>query len=571
MSDAPRVLRLGDDVNTDDIIPALRCTRADPEHLARYAFEHEIGEGVLARDYDEIEAGRNFGCGSSREHAPLALAGAGIRRVRAHSFAAIFHRNSVNIGLPLERSATETGDSTVRAIVEAGGLFAYNRARREAGGGPRGPVPAVARPMTLAEKVLARASGRASVAPGELVFARVDMAMSQDAVAGPAARRLRDEFGESARIWDPSRLVLVADHFIQVEDVRRDPQAPALLGAMRRFAEEQGCRLFDVVAPGDAAGICHVLLPEHGLVRPGTFVVGTDSHTCTLGAFGCLAVGIGTTDLANLLAMGDVWIRVPSTLRFELRGRLPRECSAKDVMLFLIGRIGCNGAEGRVVEFSGELVDALPIEERMTLCNMAAECGAVCGVVQPDERLRDHLRACGAAPSEELASDPGAAYERRVELDLGALRPQVARPPSPDNVVDVDSLGRVPITRAFVGSCTGGKLHDLAQAAEVLEGRRIADGVQMFVVPASQAVRIEAGRRGYLATFEAAGVTILRSGCGACINAGKGALGPGEAGVYATSRNFKGRSGDPSARNYLASPRVVAISALRGHITDRVE
>ncbi|MCP3983790.1 MAG: homoaconitate hydratase family protein [bacterium] len=565
-----RVLELGDDVNTDDIIPARRCTSADPEHLARYAFEHLLGEGALAAGFDEIEAGRNFGCGSSREHAPLALKSAGIERVRARSFAEIFFRNSVNIGLPLKTKQEGEATPLVAAIVGAGGLTAFNQSRRTGGEflAANGTGP---RPMTLAEKILARASGNRFVAPGETVFVGVDLAMSHDAVAGPVARQFHAAFGPEARVWSPSQVVFVADHFIQVNDVRKDEGALKLHRDMVHFAREQGCQLFDVVGEGEAAGICHVLLPEQGLVGPGMVIAGTDSHTCTYGAFGCFSFGVGTTDMANLLAMGDVWVRVPPTLRVELRGQLPEGCCAKDLALFLLGQLGCDGASGKVLEFRGPGLDALPMEERMTLANMAVESGAVCGLMAPDAVTRSWLQARAPQGWQALEGDPDAESEDSIEIDLRILEPQVACPPSPDQVTSVTRLGHVPITRAFIGSCTGGKLHDLAEAAAVLEGRRVASGVNLFVVPASQEVRREAERCGYLRAFEEAGATLLKSGCGACINAGRGTLPANENGVYATSRNFRGRSGDPSGQVYLASPRVVANSAVMGHISDRLD
>lgn len=564
-----RVLTLGDDVNTDDIVPARRCTRADPDHLARYAFEHVLGEGRLGADYDEIHAGRNFGCGSSREHAPVALRAAGIRVVRAVSFAPIFHRNAVNIGLPLELSGTSIPDPVIGAIVRAGGLASFNRLRRA--GAPLPRTCTARRPMTLGEKLLARAAGTAFVQPGETVFTGVDLAMCHDAVAAPTSRLFHHEFGAAARVLRPDRVVFVADHFIQVNDIRPDADAPRLLREMVAFAEEQGCRLYDVVSPGEAAGICHVLLPEEGLVRPGMMIAGTDSHTCTYGAFGSFAVGIGTTDMANLLATGDTWLTVAPTILVRLEGRLPAGCCAKDVMLHLLGHIGCDGASGRILEFRGPIVTEMAMDERMTLANMAIECGAVSGLIAPDAVTREWLRSRAGADLDEVHGDGDAEFERVLTLELTDLEPQVALPPRPDNVRPISALGEVPITRAFIGSCTGGKLHDLAEAAAVLEGRRVAPGVEMFLVPASRRVREEAERLGYWATFERAGVTLLRSACGACINAGRGTLGPNETGVFATNRNFTGRSGDPSARNFLASPRVVAISAVRGRITDRLD
>lgn len=563
-----RVLHLGDDINTDDIIPARRGTNADPAHLAHYAFEHLIGAGELLT-YDEIEAGRNFGCGSSREFAPIAIKAAGIRRVRAQSFAEIFYRNSINIGLPLDIIGQDQMNPVVEAIATTGGLIPFNQ-QRLAGdlSVPSSSTPP--RPMTMAEKMLAQASGNAYVQPGEVVFAQVDLAMSHDAIAGPVGQLFYQHFGADARVWDAERVVLVADHFIQIPDIRPDPKADGMRQQMVDFAKEQGCHLFDVVSPGEAAGICHVLLPEQGLIRPGMIVAGTDSHSCTYGAFGCFSTGVGTTDMANIFATGDMWLRVPATLRFELTGTLPPYLSAKDVMLFILGHIGCDGAAGQVMEFHGPVIEQLPMDERMTLANMAVECGAVCGLLAVDDVTRQYVERRTQAPFTDIMGDRDAVYAQRYCFDLSNLQSQVARPPKPDQVVGIEELGYVPITRAFIGSCTGGKLFDLAQAAAVLKGQRVAPQVSLFVVPASQEVQRQAEALGYLDILEQAGAQILKSGCGACINAGLGVLGKEEVGIYATNRNFKGRSGDPTAQNYLASPRTVAISAVRGVITDQL-
>ncbi|MEO0376299.1 MAG: aconitase family protein, partial [Cyanobacteria bacterium P01_A01_bin.17] len=251
---------------------------------------------------------------------------------------------------------------------------------------------------------------------------------------------------------------------------------------------------------------------------------------------------------------------------------------AKDIMLFILGQIGCSGATSKVLEFRGSIIAQLPMDERMTLANMAIECGAMCGLIAPDSVTEQYVKQHTSEPFETVLSDSEAKFEQIYHFDLSALEPQVARPPKPDQVVAINELGEVPITRAFIGSCTGGKLHDLEQAAAVYKAptadgkqRKISPEVQLFVVPASQAVRQQAEDLGYLQTLEQAGAQILKSGCGACINAGAGVLGRKETGVYATNRNFKGRSGDPSAYNYLASPRVVAISALRGKITDQLD
>ena len=562
-----KTLKLGDDINTDDIIPAHRSTNSDPEHQKHYVLEHIIGIDTLL-DYEVIEAGHNFGCGSSREYAPIAIKAAGIKLVRAKSFAEIFYRNSINIGLNLEIIGESKDNPVVEAISAAGGLTAFNQQRLQ----NQISVPSSntkPRPMTMAEKMLAKASGNKYVQPGEVVFAKVDLAMSHDAIAAPVFEQFRASFGENRQIWDASRVVLVADHFIQVNDIRVDPQATKLYQRMVDFAHQYGCRLFDLVSPGEAAGICHVLLPERGLIQPGMIIAGTDSHSCTYGAFGSLATGVGTTDMANILATGEMWLRVPSTIVFELTGTLPDNISAKDIMLFILGKIGCQGAIGNVLEFRGSVIEQLSMDERMTLSNMAVECGAMCGLIVPDVVTAEYLKDKNISSYSFIVGDKDAVYDTTYQFDLSNLEAQIACPPKPDNVVNLSQLPDTPITLAFIGSCTGGKLTDLAQAAAVLKDRQINPNVQMYVVPASQQVRLQAEELGYFDIFTQAGVQILKSGCGACINSGRGVLGKQETGIYATNRNFTGRTGDPTGKNYLASPRVVSISAINGKISDR--
>jgi 3-benzylmalate isomerase len=572
-----KVLKVEDDINTDDIIPAHRTTNPDPEHLKHYVLEHLIGIDTLL-NYEVIEAGKNFGCGSSREYAPLAIKSAGIKLVRALSFAEIFYRNSINIGLELEILGDRLENPVVKAISTAGGLTAFNQQRLQ----NKLTVPkstTAPRSMTMAETMLAKASGNDYLKPGEVVLAKVDLAMSHDAIAAPVFQLFQQHFGENAQIWDASKVVLVADHFIQVNDIRSDAQATKLYEQMVSFARQYNCQLFDLVSPGEASGICHVLLPEQGLIHPGIIIAGTDSHSCTYGAFGSFSTGVGTTDMANILATGEMWIRVPPTIVVELSGTLPQFISAKDIMLFILGKIGCQGAIAKVIEFRGTIIEQLSIDERMTLSNMAVECGAMCGLIAPDLVTEEYLKSkniseyiaiiAGDYPS-GTHRDRHAEYEQIYNFDLSNLEPQIACPPKPDRVVNISELGEVPITLAFIGSCTGGKLTDLAASAAVLKNRQIARDVQMYVVPASQLVRQQAEELGYFEIFKQAGVQILKSGCGACINSGKGVLGKQETGIYATNRNFTGRTGDPSGKNYLASPRVVAISAIRGKITDQL-
>jgi homoaconitate hydratase family protein len=562
-----KVLKLGDDINTDDLIPAHRSTNPDPEHQKHYVLEHIIGIDTLL-NYQVIEAGENFGCGSSREYAPIAIKAAGIKLVRARSFAEIFYRNSINIGLTLEIIDASQDNPVVTAITAAGGLTAFNQQRLQ----NQISVPqssTASRSMTMAEKMLAKASGNDYVQPGEVVFAQVDLAMSHDAIAAPVFELFRANFGENTHIWDSNKVVLVADHFVQVNDIRVDPQATKLYQDMVDFAHHYNCKLFDLVSPGEASGICHVLLPEQGLIDPGMIIAGTDSHSCTYGAFGSFSTGVGTTDMANILAMGDMWLRVPGTIVFELSGTLPEGISAKDIMLFILGQIGCQGAIGKVLEFRGSIIEQLSIDERMTLSNMAVECGAMCGLIVPDAVTAEYLQDKNASEYIPIVGDEDATYDSIYQFDLSQLEAQIACPPKPDNVVNLSELPDTLITLAFIGSCTGGKLSDLAQAAAVLKDRQVNPNVQMYVVPASQLIRQQAEELGYFEIFAQAGVQILKSGCGACINSGKGVLGKQETGIYATNRNFTGRTGDPTGKNYLASPRVVSISAVNGKISDR--
>ena len=562
------VLKLGDDINTDDIIPAHRSTNPDPEHQKHYVLEHLIGIDSLL-NYEVIEAGKNFGCGSSREYAPRAIKAAGIKLVRAQSFAEIFYRNSINIGLNLEIIGDSQDNPVVKAISAAGGLTAFNlqRLQKQISVPQSSTTP---RPMTMAEKMLAQASGNKYVQPGEVVFAQVDLAMSHDAIAAPVFELFRANFGVNRQIWDASKVVLVADHFIQVNDIRVDPQATKLYQGMVDFAHQYGCQLFDLVSPGEASGICHVLLPEQGMIQPGMIIAGTDSHSCTYGALGSFSTGVGTTDMANILATGDLWLRVPGTIVVELEGKLPTAISAKDIMLFILGKIGCQGAIGKVLEFRGEIIKQLSMDERMTLSNMAVECGAMCGLIVPDQTTAAYLADKNPADYTPIVGDRDALYDHIYQFDLSQLEPQIACPPKPDNVVSISELPETPITLAFIGSCTGGKLRDLAQAAAVLQNNQVNPNVQMYVVPASQQVRQEAEALGYWDIFTQAGVQILKSGCGACINSGKGVLGQQETGIYATNRNFTGRTGDPTGKSYLASPRIVSISAINGRISDRL-
>lgn len=426
--------------------------------------------------------------------------------------------------------------------------------------------------MTLAEKLVARAAGRDRVTPGEIVTCRVDLAMFHDS-SGP--RRLAPMLEQlGATIWDPSRVVLVMDHYVP----ERDDESRRIVRIARDWAAQQ--RLPHVY---DSQGICHVVVPQHGHIRPGMFCVGGDSHSPTGGAFGAYMFGIGSTEMLGVMVTGEIWLRVPQTLRMQWDGRLAAGVCAKDMMLHLIGRFGMNGGEYQAVEFCGEAVRALGMNERMTLCNMSAELGAQTGLVAPDAvtlAWLDKMKpdrppapmGTGPAAIETIAdmahwqTDEGAAATTH-RFDAAALAPQVAAPHSPANTQAVGRHAGTPVQVAYIGACTGAKLDDLRAAASVLRGRRVAGGVRLMVAPASLKDQAEAAAEGVMDVLQAAGAQLLPTACGAC--AGYGDVLEGDPTVISsTARNFRGRMGSPGAQVYLGSPYTVAASALRGVITD---
>ncbi len=411
--------------------------------------------------------------------------------------------------------------------------------------------------QTLAQKLIARASGRARVTPGEIVNCKVDLALFHDS-SGP--RRLKPMLEElGATLWDKSRIVLVMDHYVpeQDDDSRR------IVRIARDWASEQ--QLPHVY---DSQGICHVVTPQKGHIRPGMFCVGGDSHSPTGGAFGAYMFGIGSTEMLGVVVTGELWVRVPETIRMQWDNRLPEGLTAKDMALAIVGRFGMNGGQYQAIEFCGEAVRALGMAERMTLSNMSAEMGAQTGLIAPDETTRQWLAGVGASDIsiDGWHTDDDATFTVH-RFDAATLAPQVAAPHSPANTRPVDTFGDVAVQAAYIGACTGAKLEDLRAAARVFGGRKVAAGVRLLVAPASVRDQSLAESEGVMATLRAAGAEILPTACGAC--AGYGASMPDDANVISTTaRNFKGRMGSDSARIYLASPYTVAASALRGRISD---
>jgi len=411
--------------------------------------------------------------------------------------------------------------------------------------------------QTFAEKILARKAGLGSVSPGQIVVVRPDKLLTHDNTA--AISRIFASIGVD-HVADPDTNVIILDH---VTPAASEAYA-AGHQAVRRFVAEQHISAFYDIGEG----VCHQVMPEKGHVWPGALIVGSDSHTATHGAFGALAVGIGRTEAAAVMATGQIWLRVPESIRILLRGTLPPRVSSKDVMLRMIGDLGADGADYRSVEFSGPAVSKMDVPARMVLTNMAAEMGAKNAVVEPDEITRDWLEGRLGHPHEEVHADPDARYERILTFDVSNTVPQVAKPHRVDNVVPVSEAAGTPIDQALIGTCTNGRLPDLVAAAEILRGKHIAPGVRLLIVPASREVLLAAIEGGVISHLIAAGATLLNPGCGPCLGAHEGCMAPGETTVSTANRNFRGRMGSREASIYLASPATVAASALTGAITD---
>ncbi len=415
------------------------------------------------------------------------------------------------------------------------------------------PLPA----RTLAQKLIARAAGMAHVVPGDIVNCKVDLAMFHDS-SGP--RRLKPMLEElGASIWDKSKVVLVMDHYVP----ERDDESRRIVRIARDWAQEQ--QLPHVY---DSIGICHVVLPQKGHIRPGMFCVGGDSHSPTGGAFGAYMFGIGATEMLGVVVTGELWVRVPQTLRMLWHNRLAKGLTAKDMVLHMIGRFGMNGGQYQAVEFAGEAVRALSMPERMTMANMSAEMGAQTGLIAPDATTRGWLAAAGVtvAADEDWCTDNDAPTVDHV-FDAATLAPQVAAPHSPANTRAVDAFADVDIQVAYIGACTGAKLDDLRAAAQVFDGQHVAPGVRLMVAPASLHDQALAEKEGVMQILRAAGAEVLPTSCGACSGYG-GSIPDGAHVIATTARNFKGRMGSASAQVYLASPYTVAASALRGRISD---
>jgi 3-isopropylmalate/(R)-2-methylmalate dehydratase large subunit len=414
---------------------------------------------------------------------------------------------------------------------------------------------------TLALKILARASGAPGLRVGEIATCKVDLAMMHDSGGPRRVKPMLEKLGVG--VWDPAKIVLVTDHYVPAVDA----ESAAILDLTRKWASANG-----IVRFHDMQGICHVILPENGYLRPGMFAVGGDSHSPTGGAFGAYMFGIGATEMAGVLATGEIWVRAPDTHLVRWTGKLGKGLSAKDMMLKLCRAMTLSAVKYDVVEYAGPAIETLPMIERLVLANMSAELGAQTGLIAPDAITRDFLRDKGVALSDaEIAqwrSDPDADYARVWDFDAAALAPQIAAPHSPENSDAADLHKGTKIHQAYIGACTGAKLVDLRMAAEILKGRKVATATRLLIAPASQRTTTEAAAEGTLATLLAAGAILLPTGCGACAGYGAGVLAEDETCLSSTARNFKGRMGHPKSRVYLGSPYSVAAAAVAGEIVD---
>lgn len=598
-----------DDINTDVMTPAWVCFRHLPEAIALDGYAglvDEKGERVFGRralmdgNFEVIVSGQRKGTGSSRETAPQAEKFAGIGLVIASSFAPIHERNNLNLGqlmgdhaqlarlqageeIPLEEF-TSRFDPVSRAILESGGLFPFAKllAAREI---EVAPPATTSRPMTMAEKILAShlvgASGPAFVKPGDACLVRVDGGYSHEFTTAQVHHFLTTEYGADYRLPNPDKFAVFEDHLLYADGVPRmmrfTGEIQTLRDLQREFQRHTGVRDYSA-RNGISPGICHQVAREK-FVDPGDFIQATDSHTCMGGGNNALSYGVGATEYAALIHSGYTLVEVPESIRFVLRGELPANCTAKDLILHILATFAVREETlDRVMEFGGPGLASLSMDERATLTNMATECSAKSGICEGDEATAAWLaaRRPGQAPESFRARfvfpDAKAKYAGGVHaIDLSSITPMVAEPGDPTYGKRVADLGDVPIDIAYAGSCTAGKEVDLDFYARVLRealdaGRRVAEGVSMYIQYGSEDVKAYAAARGYLEVFERAGVQVIDPGCGACIGCGPGVSDHAEqVTVSAINRNFRGRSGP--GRLYLASPLTVAASAVEGRIT----
>ena len=415
--------------------------------------------------------------------------------------------------------------------------------------------------MTLAEKILAAHSGKTRVSPGEFISVKTDMVLSND-ITAPIAINEFHRLGVD-KVFDPKKIVMVPDHFCPNKDIHSAHQAKI----MREFALSHNINYFEV----GQMGIEHVILPEKGLVLPGDVVVGADSHTCTYGALGAFATGMGSTDIAIAMATGEIWMKVPPSIMFIFHNKAGRWVGGKDLILYLIGKIGVDGALYASMEFHGEAIDALPMDGRFTMANMAIEAGAKAGLFHVDNTTRQYLKGRSTRKYTEYKADPDAQYEQVIEYDASAIEPQVAFPHLPSNTRPISQVGNITIDQVVIGSCTNGRIDDLRLAAGLLKKRTVHEGLRCIIIPGSQQVYMDCLKEGLIEIFITAGAVVSTPTCGPCLGGYMGVLAEGERCLSTTNRNFVGRMGHTKSEIYLANPAVAAASAVLGRIASPEE
>ena len=411
--------------------------------------------------------------------------------------------------------------------------------------------------MTITEKILASHAAKDEVSPGELIEVSVDLALAND-ITAPMAIHVFEELG-AKRVFDPEKIALVPDHFVPNKDIPSAEQARIMM----EFAHRQNIKHYFELGE---SGIEHVILPEKGLVLSGDLVIGADSHTCTYGALGAFSAGVGSTDLGVIMATGRIWLRVPATIKLIYQGQLRPWVGGKDLILFTLGQLGVEGAVYKTLEFSGEVITELSMEQRLTMANMAVEAGAKNGIFNADDTTRTYVEERSGRKGSYLSSDPDASFERVINIDASEVEPQVALPYSPDNVHSISQVDPIALDQVFIGSCTNGRIEDLRVASEILKGRSVAHGTRLIVIPGSPLVYKQAILEGIAMTLLDAGAVIGPPCCGPCPGGHMGILADGEKALSTTNRNFMGRMGHPKSEVFLASPAVAAASAILGRI-----
>jgi len=422
--------------------------------------------------------------------------------------------------------------------------------------------------MTVVEKILARATGQKAVKAGDVLEPAVDLAMSHEngALVINQFNEVYKDTGLKANVWDPSKIAIIFDHRVPAESSKTATNQKKI----RNFVKEQGITRFHDIR-SDEGGICHQILPEYGYVRPGYVVVGTDSHTTTHGALGAFSFGIGATEMASVWTLGTVLnVEVPKTIKVIVSGEFKNLVSPKDLILHIIGKLSAQGANFKVIEFHGDTIKNMSVSGRLVLCNMSVEAGATSGIVPADDETVMYLREEAGVKEkiEKVLPDSDAVYDQIIEINASAIEPQIACPHTVDNVKDISKVSGTKINQIVIGSCTNGRLDDLAAAANIMKGKKVAKDVRMLVFPASWRIYKDAMNKGYIMDLINAGAVIMNPGCGCCLGVHQGALGDGEVALSTTNRNFKGRMGNPNAEVYLCSPAVAAASALTGVITN---